>query len=128
LPQDWSAPVGPIPPGVAAGRIIARRGARVVLLAALLVQGGLTAPMVLLGTQPIGLWLLVPALFGRSEGAFGEGFQHFLAGHRRGRQKAVDRQFPGSRLTPSLRITSDPVAVTRSNSSVPTAARRTSPK
>ena len=47
-----------------AGRIIARRGARVVLLAALLVQGGLTAPMVLLGTQPIGLWLLVPALFG----------------------------------------------------------------
>jgi predicted MFS family arabinose efflux permease len=50
--------------GVVAGRIIARRGARVILLAALLVQGGLTAPMVLLGTQPIGLWLLVPALFG----------------------------------------------------------------
>jgi MFS family permease len=50
--------------GVVAGRIIARRGARIVLLATLLVQGGLTAPMILLGTQPTWLWLLVPALFG----------------------------------------------------------------
>jgi MFS family permease len=49
--------------GVVAGRIIARRGARPVLLAALLVQGGLTAPLILLGTEQIWLWLLVPALF-----------------------------------------------------------------
>jgi MFS family permease len=50
--------------GVVAGRIIARRGARIVLLTALLVQGGLTAPMILLGTQAAWLWLLIPALFG----------------------------------------------------------------
>lgn len=49
--------------GVVAGRIIARRGARPVLLAALLVQGGLTAPLILLGTEQAWLWLLVPALF-----------------------------------------------------------------
>jgi MFS family permease len=49
--------------GVVAGRIIARRGAHTVLLVALLVQGGLTAPMILLGTQPVWLWLLIPALF-----------------------------------------------------------------
>jgi MFS family permease len=49
--------------GVVAGRIIARRGAHTVLLLALLVQGGLTAPMILLGTQPVWLWLLIPALF-----------------------------------------------------------------
>jgi hypothetical protein len=30
---------------------------------ALLVQGSLTAPMMLLGTQPVWLWLLIPALF-----------------------------------------------------------------
>jgi MFS family permease len=50
--------------GVVAGRIIARRGARTVLLAALLVQGGMTAPLILLGTQPTWLWVLIPALFG----------------------------------------------------------------
>jgi MFS family permease len=50
--------------GVVAGRIIARRGARIVLLAALLVQGGMTAPLILLGTQPTWLWVLIPALFG----------------------------------------------------------------
>ena len=50
--------------GVVAGRIIARRGARIVLLAALLVQGGMTAPLILLGTEPTWLWLLIPALFG----------------------------------------------------------------
>lgn len=50
--------------GVVAGRIIARRGARIVLLSALLVQGGLTAPMILLGPDPTWLWLLIPALFG----------------------------------------------------------------
>lgn len=50
--------------GVVAGRIIARPGARIVLLTALLVQGGLTAPMILLGTQAAWLWLLIPALFG----------------------------------------------------------------
>jgi MFS family permease len=49
--------------GIVAGRIIARRGAHTVLLVALLVQGGLTAPMILLGTQPVWLWLLIPALF-----------------------------------------------------------------
>jgi MFS family permease len=50
--------------GVIAGRIIARRGARIVLLVALLVQGGMTAPLILLGTQPTWVWLLIPALFG----------------------------------------------------------------
>jgi MFS family permease len=50
--------------GVIAGQIISRRGARIILLAALLIQGGLTAPMILLGTQPTWLWLLIPALFG----------------------------------------------------------------
>ena len=50
--------------GVVAGRIIGRRGVRIVLLAALLIQGGLSAPMILLGTQPTWLWLLIPALFG----------------------------------------------------------------
>ena len=49
--------------GVVASRFIARRGARTVLLMALLVQGGLTAPMILLGTPPVWLWLLIPALF-----------------------------------------------------------------
>ena len=49
--------------GVVAGRIIALRGARPVLLAALLVQGGLTAPLILLGAESSWLWLLVPALF-----------------------------------------------------------------
>ena len=49
--------------GIVAGRIIARRGARRILLAALLVQGGLTAPLILLGSEPVWLWLLVPALF-----------------------------------------------------------------
>jgi hypothetical protein len=48
--------------GVVAGRIIGRRGARIVLLATLLMQGGLTAPMILLGAEP----LLIPALFGGS--------------------------------------------------------------
>src|SRR5262249_19862425 len=49
--------------GVVAGRMIARRGARPVLLAALLVQGGFTAPLILLGAEPTWLWLLVPTLF-----------------------------------------------------------------
>jgi MFS family permease len=50
--------------GVLAGRLVARRGAGVVLLAALLVQGGMTAPLIMLGTEPIWIWLLIPALFG----------------------------------------------------------------
>jgi MFS family permease len=50
--------------GVVAGWIIGRRGARIVLLAALLIQGGMTAPLIVLGTQQIWLWLLIPALFG----------------------------------------------------------------
>jgi MFS family permease len=29
-----------------------------------MVQGGMTAPLILLGTQPEWLWLLIPALFG----------------------------------------------------------------
>src|SRR4051794_13325970 len=45
--------------GFTVGRFIARRGAHTVLLVALLVQGGLTAPMILLGTQPVWLWLLI---------------------------------------------------------------------
>jgi MFS family permease len=49
--------------GMVAGRMIARRGARPMLLVALLVQGGFTAPLILLGTEPSWLWLLVPALF-----------------------------------------------------------------
>jgi predicted MFS family arabinose efflux permease len=49
--------------GVVAGRMIARRGARPVLLAAMLVQGGFTAPLILLGAEPTWLWLLVLALF-----------------------------------------------------------------
>jgi predicted MFS family arabinose efflux permease len=49
--------------GIVAGRIIERRGAHGVLLAAMLVQGGLTAPLILLGAQSNSLWLLIPALF-----------------------------------------------------------------
>ena len=49
--------------GVVAGRLIVRRGARPVLLAAMLVQCGLTAPLILLGPSPVNLWLLIPALF-----------------------------------------------------------------
>ena len=49
--------------GVVAGRIIARRGARIVLLMALMAQGGFTAPLILLGTERAWLWLLIPALF-----------------------------------------------------------------
>jgi MFS family permease len=49
--------------GIVAGRFITRHGACCVLLAALLVQGGLTAPMILLGTQPLWVWLLIPSLF-----------------------------------------------------------------
>jgi predicted MFS family arabinose efflux permease len=49
--------------GVVAGRIIARRGARIVLLMALMTQGGFTAPLILLGTERAWLWLLIPALF-----------------------------------------------------------------
>jgi len=49
--------------GVVAGRIINRHGARNVLLAALLAQGGFTAPLIMLGTEPTWLWLLIPALF-----------------------------------------------------------------
>ncbi|WP_219847819.1 MFS transporter [Burkholderia multivorans] len=49
--------------GVVAGRIVARRGARPVLLFALLAQGGFTAPLIFLGSDPNSMWLLVPALF-----------------------------------------------------------------
>jgi hypothetical protein len=42
--------------------MIARHGAHTVLLLALLVQGD-TAPLILLGTQSVWLWLLIPALF-----------------------------------------------------------------
>lgn len=49
--------------GIFAGRLIARRGARSVLLAALLVQGGFTAPLLRLGSDPLSMWLLIPSLF-----------------------------------------------------------------
>ncbi|WP_206126487.1 MFS transporter [Burkholderia sp. Ac-20379] len=49
--------------GVLAGRIVARRGARAVLLVALLVQGGFTAPLLLLGADASAMWILIPALF-----------------------------------------------------------------
>jgi predicted MFS family arabinose efflux permease len=49
--------------GVVAGRIISRRGARIVLLMALMTQCGFTAPLILLGTERAWLWLLIPALF-----------------------------------------------------------------
>jgi MFS family permease len=55
--------LGSVVAGIVAGRIIAHCGARSVLLTALLVQGGLTAPLILLGSEPIWLWLLIPALF-----------------------------------------------------------------
>ena len=50
--------------GIVAGRTIGRRGAHTILLAAMLVQGGLTALIILVGTQSNWLWLLLPALFG----------------------------------------------------------------
>jgi len=49
--------------GILAGRIVARRGARPVLLVALLIQGGCTAPLILLGSDLSSMWLLIPALF-----------------------------------------------------------------
>ncbi len=49
--------------GILAGRIVGKRGARRVLLTALAVQGGFTAPLVLLGHASGSLWLLIPALF-----------------------------------------------------------------
>lgn len=49
--------------GVIAGGIIARRGARPVLLAAITVQAAFTAPLIVLGNDPFWLWLLIPALF-----------------------------------------------------------------
>jgi MFS family permease len=49
--------------GIFAGRLIARRGARSVLLAALVVQGGFTAPLLLLTANSLSMWVLIPALF-----------------------------------------------------------------
>lgn len=49
--------------GIIAGRIIARRGVRNVLAVGMLVQAAFTAPLLLLGPDPIWLWVLVPALF-----------------------------------------------------------------
>lgn len=49
--------------GVIAGRIIARRGARPVLLVAMVAQAVFTAPLIMLGDSPSWLWLLIPALF-----------------------------------------------------------------
>jgi len=40
-----------------------------------------------------------PTPRGRREAAPGQGAQHLLAAHRWGRQKTVDRQFAGTRLT-----------------------------
>jgi MFS family permease len=49
--------------GVIAGRFIGRYGSRTVLVVGLLVQGGCTAPLILLGTGSVWLGVLVPALF-----------------------------------------------------------------
>ncbi|MBV9874717.1 MAG: MFS transporter [Verrucomicrobia bacterium] len=49
--------------GILAGRIVGRRGARPVLLVAFLVQGACTAPLLLLTSDPLSMWLLIPALF-----------------------------------------------------------------
>jgi MFS family permease len=49
--------------GVVAGRVIGRVGARKVLVTGLAVQPLATAPMLLVGTDPAVLWILVPALF-----------------------------------------------------------------
>lgn len=49
--------------GVIAGRFIARHGYRNVLAVGMLVQTGLTAPLILLGATTGWLWLLLPALF-----------------------------------------------------------------
>ena len=49
--------------GVIAGRVIGRHGPRSVLAVGLLVQAGLTAPLVLLGTGDGWLAVLIPALF-----------------------------------------------------------------
>ncbi|KAF1014786.1 MAG: Multidrug resistance protein Stp [Stenotrophomonas maltophilia] len=49
--------------GIYAGRLIGRRGARPVLLVAMLVQAGLTAPLVLLGADFYqSMWILIPSL------------------------------------------------------------------
>jgi MFS family permease len=49
--------------GIIAGRIIARRGARNVLAVGMLLQAAFTAPLLLLGPEPVWLWMLIPALF-----------------------------------------------------------------
>src|SRR5689334_17654266 len=50
--------------GVSGLASIARRGACIVLMVALLVHGGMAAPLIVFGTEPTSLWLLIPALFG----------------------------------------------------------------
>ncbi|GAB3906129.1 MFS transporter [Kibdelosporangium lantanae] len=49
--------------GVVAGRVIGRVGARRVLVTGLAVQPVATAPLLLIGTDPASLWIVVPALF-----------------------------------------------------------------
>lgn len=49
--------------GIIAGRLIARRGSRLVLGVGMLVQAGFTAPLVLLGADRGWLFVLIPALF-----------------------------------------------------------------
>lgn len=49
--------------GLVASRFIAKNGANRVLLIAFLIQGVFTAPLLLLGSDMLSMWLLIPALF-----------------------------------------------------------------
>jgi MFS family permease len=49
--------------GFTAGSLITRYGTRTVLTTGLLVQGTCTAPLILLGADRAGLWLMIPMLF-----------------------------------------------------------------
>ncbi|WP_245601593.1 MFS transporter [Hamadaea tsunoensis] len=52
-----------VPAGIIAGRFLGRYGNRKVLAAGMAVQGVMTLPLVLLGTERVGLAILLPALF-----------------------------------------------------------------
>jgi MFS family permease len=55
--------LGSVVAGVIAGRLIGRFDSRIVLTAGLTVQGVATIPLLFLTTSPVGLMVLVPALF-----------------------------------------------------------------
>lgn len=52
-----------VPAGIIAGRFLGKYGNRKVLAAGMATQGVMTLPLVLLGTERIGLAILIPALF-----------------------------------------------------------------